>query len=161
MRGIVSVQFLAAFNIFLGGDSELSRDAMSELFHNLSWQALTNDNDRYQIQFNAISVLVQSINQRLQRQVMNHRRKTKDVNSQITDALLSNVTSQNKTETENLEDKIVKDIINQDQTDYGRSSPRPTIKTEEEIDNDIIQENKDFLKTELAKNERDIQITIR
>ena len=36
MRGIVSVQFLAALNFFLRGDSELSRDAMSELFHNLS-----------------------------------------------------------------------------------------------------------------------------
>ena len=39
MRGIASLQFLAALNIFLGGDSKLSGDAMSELFHNLSWQA--------------------------------------------------------------------------------------------------------------------------
>ena len=45
MQGLVSVQFLAAFNRFLGGDSEVSRNAMSEFFHNLSWQALTNDND--------------------------------------------------------------------------------------------------------------------
>ena len=43
MQGIVSLQFLAAFNRFLGGDAEVSRDAMSEFFHNLSWQALTND----------------------------------------------------------------------------------------------------------------------
>ena len=56
MRGIVSVQFLAAFNIFFGGDSELSREAMCKLFHNLSWQALTNNNDRCQIQFDAISI---------------------------------------------------------------------------------------------------------
>ena len=80
LRGIVSVQFLAALNIFLGGDSELSRDAMSELFHNLSWQALTSDNDRYQIQFDTISTLTQSINQRLQRLVMEHRRQTKNLN---------------------------------------------------------------------------------
>ena len=39
MQGIVSVQFLAAFNRFLWGDTEVSRDAISELFHNLSWQA--------------------------------------------------------------------------------------------------------------------------
>ena len=81
IRGIVSVQFLAALNIFLGGNSEESRDAMSELFHNLSWQALTNDNDRYQIQFDAVSILVRSINQRLQRHVMENRRKTKDINN--------------------------------------------------------------------------------
>ena len=89
MRGIVSVQFVAAFNIFCGGDSELSREAMSELFHNLSWQALTNDNDRYQIQFDAISMLMQSINQRLQRHVMEHRRKTKNVDNQILEQLLT------------------------------------------------------------------------
>ena len=42
-QGVTSVQFLAAFNRFLGGDREFSRDALSEFFHNLSWQALTND----------------------------------------------------------------------------------------------------------------------
>ena len=36
MQGIVGVQFLAAHNRFLGGDIEVSRNAMSELFHNLS-----------------------------------------------------------------------------------------------------------------------------
>ena len=39
MQGLTSVQFLAAFNRFLGGDKEISRNAMSEFFHNLSWQA--------------------------------------------------------------------------------------------------------------------------
>ena len=47
MQGVTSVQFLAAFNKFLGGDKEISRNAMSEFFHNLSWQALTNDNILY------------------------------------------------------------------------------------------------------------------
>ena len=58
MRGLVSMQLLVALNIFLGGEIEISGAAMSELFHSLSWQALTNDNDRHQIEFNAISVLV-------------------------------------------------------------------------------------------------------
>ena len=39
MQGLTSVQFLAAFNQFLGSDKEISRKAMSEFFHNLSWQA--------------------------------------------------------------------------------------------------------------------------
>ena len=68
MQGVVSLQFLAAFNEFLGGDTEVSRDAMSELFHNLSWQALTNDNDSIQVQFEALTTLVQSINHLLQRE---------------------------------------------------------------------------------------------
>ena len=32
MQGLTSVQFLAAFNRFLGGNREVSRNAMSEFF---------------------------------------------------------------------------------------------------------------------------------
>ena len=62
MQGITSVQFLAAFNRFLGGNVELSRNAMNEFFHNMSWQALTNDNDSVKIKFEAITDLVKNIN---------------------------------------------------------------------------------------------------
>ena len=54
MQGVTSVQFLAAFNSFLGGNVELSRNAMNEFFHNLSWQALTNDNDSVKIKFETL-----------------------------------------------------------------------------------------------------------
>ena len=36
MSGLVGVQFLAALNRYLGGEIEISRNAMSEYFHNLS-----------------------------------------------------------------------------------------------------------------------------
>ena len=67
MQGLVSVQFLAAFNRFLGEDKEISRNAMSEFFHNLSWQALTNDNDSIKVEFSAIAELVKSINHLIQK----------------------------------------------------------------------------------------------
>ena len=67
MQGLTSVQFLAAFNKFLGGDKEISRNAMSEFFHNLSWQVLTNENDSIKIEFTAITELVKSINLLLQK----------------------------------------------------------------------------------------------
>ena len=67
MQGLTSVQFFAAFNRFLGGDKEISRNAMREFFHNLSWQALTNDNDFIKIEFTAITELVKSINLLLQK----------------------------------------------------------------------------------------------
>ena len=60
MQGIVSMQFLVAFNRFLGGDKEISRNAMSELFHDLLRQALTNDNDSIMPQFDAIAALVKN-----------------------------------------------------------------------------------------------------
>ena len=64
MTDIVGAQFLAALNRFLGGDIEVSRNAMSELFHNLSWQDLTNDNDSIILEFDAIGALVRDVNNR-------------------------------------------------------------------------------------------------
>ena len=75
MQGLTSVQFLAAFNKFLGGDKEISRNAMSEFLHNLSRQALTNENDSIKIEFTAITELVQSINLLLQKKYTNLKEK--------------------------------------------------------------------------------------
>ena len=50
MRGLVCVQILAGFNTFLGSDSKLFKTTMSELFHNLSIQALTVEDGTIQIQ---------------------------------------------------------------------------------------------------------------
>ena len=75
MQGLVSVQFLPAFNKCLGGDKEISRNAMSEFFHNLLWQALTKDNDSIETEFEAITELVKSINHLLQNKSTNQKRK--------------------------------------------------------------------------------------
>ena len=75
MQGLTSVQFLAAFNRFLGGDKEISRDAMSEFFHNLPWQALRNDNDSVKIKFEAITELVKSINSLLQQKIYESKKR--------------------------------------------------------------------------------------
>ena len=64
------MQFLAAFNIFLGGDPILSKNATSELFHNLYWQALSNDYDKVKIQFSLIAVLVKNIDYMLEKKLM-------------------------------------------------------------------------------------------
>ena len=44
-RGLVCVQFLAALNVFLGGNKIISKNAMTEFFHNLSMQALNEMED--------------------------------------------------------------------------------------------------------------------
>ena len=76
MQGVVSFHFLATFNRFLGEDKEISRDAMSEFFHNLSWQVLTNDNDSVQVKFEVANELVKSINHLIQKQVYETKKKT-------------------------------------------------------------------------------------
>ena len=52
--GLVLVQFLATLDINFGSDKTVSRNAMTEFFHNLSLQALTRDDDRINIKFDAI-----------------------------------------------------------------------------------------------------------
>ena len=60
-EGLVLTQFLAAFNIFMGGDKTISKNAMSEFFHNLSMQTLSRDDDRINIKVDAIEELHESI----------------------------------------------------------------------------------------------------
>ena len=57
-----------------------------------------------------------------------------------------------------MEEKVVDDIINNNQTDYTPYFQIPALKTEDEIDNDRIEQNKQFLEGEPTKNERDFEI---
>ena len=66
---LVSTQFLAAFNIFIGGNKTISKNAISEFFHNLSMQALSRDDDRIDIKFDAIKELNKSIKKLLKDEV--------------------------------------------------------------------------------------------
>ena len=59
-HGLASTQFLAAFNIFIGGNKTISKNAMSEFFHNLSMQALSREGDRIKIKSDAITELGKS-----------------------------------------------------------------------------------------------------
>ena len=59
--GLISVQFLSALNIYFGGDKYTSQNVMSEYLHNLSLQALTIDDDRWEIQFYEIEKLADDL----------------------------------------------------------------------------------------------------
>ena len=55
---------MAALNIFLGGNSKISKDAMSEFFNNLLMQDLITSDDSVLIKFNSISQLVKDFNKK-------------------------------------------------------------------------------------------------
>ena len=107
MQGVVSVQFLAAFNRFLGGDKEISRNALSEFFHNLSWQALTNDNDSVQVKFEAATELVKNINRLLQQQIYDNKRKTMEIGKKIVEQLNNKEKETVKSEIEKVEERLL------------------------------------------------------
>ena len=54
-RGIFCVYFLVALNIHLGDEKIISKNAMSEFYHNLSMQALSKSNGKIFINFVAIN----------------------------------------------------------------------------------------------------------
>ena len=53
-NGLLYVHFLAALNVHLDGDKMISKNAMSEFFHNLSKKALSKSDDTIVIKFDAI-----------------------------------------------------------------------------------------------------------
>ena len=63
--GLVSVQFLGTLNIFIRGDKILSKNEMSEFFHNLSMQALSEDDNSVRISFNHIRELCDNLKELL------------------------------------------------------------------------------------------------
>ena len=134
----------------MGGDREFSRDALSEFFHNLSWQALTNDNDSVQVKFEAATELVKNINHLLQKQIYENKKKTMEIGKKIVEQLNSKEKETVRTEMEKVEDNIVDDIISNDQTNY--------IPEYIEIDQDRLEWNKNFLETEIAKREHDFKM---
>ena len=58
MRGLVSIQALAALNIYLGGKAEISRQTLTEFLHNISHQTLNKDNDNIFMQFDRMAELM-------------------------------------------------------------------------------------------------------
>ena len=44
-KRLVSIQALAALNINLGGNKVISKNALTEFLHNLTFQALSKEND--------------------------------------------------------------------------------------------------------------------
>ena len=58
MRGLVSIQALAALHVYLCGNAEISRQALTDFLHNMSHQALNKDNNNIFIQFDRTAELI-------------------------------------------------------------------------------------------------------
>ena len=84
-RGLVSVQFFAALNIFFGGIMELSKNAMTEHSSNLSMQGLSKTNDTILLDFTQIENLAANINSLLKIRTDFFKRKKKERKKEIGD----------------------------------------------------------------------------
>ena len=57
-RALVSIQALAALNLHFGGDKTISKNALSDFLHNMSFQALSKENDNIYLNFGNVGELI-------------------------------------------------------------------------------------------------------
>ena len=60
-KTLVLIQALAVLNIHYGGNRTVSKNALTEVLHNLTFQALSKENDEIYLSFNYIGELVLDI----------------------------------------------------------------------------------------------------
>ena len=99
--GIAAVHFLAALNIFFGGEKNLSQDVMTELLHNLSYQALNFENTKVNIKFDQIIKLNKNLKSLI-----------RDVDrSNINTITFADAVDETKDKIELMEEELVNDVL--------------------------------------------------
>ena len=149
--GLAAVQFIAALNIYFGGDKELSRNVMSEFFHNMSLQALTIDDDNIVIGFDEIIELNKNLKSLIREDDRNDI-EIIDVQEQQFDEI--------KDKNQLIEEEVVNNIINNVQIEYPSDNQYLSFpNTPSEISKETDENNKIDQKAHDAFNERDTQIS--
>ena len=147
--GIALVQFLAALNVFLEGDKNLSKNVMSEFLHNLSLQALSIDDDKIEMQFYEI----EDLSRKIKYLMRDNRRYEIEVNEE-------NKINNEIVESERDRMETVKDNINSNEKfEYPIENFKVMPDTTEEIIERSNREKMEKEKTEKALNERDEEIS--
>ena len=110
------------------------------------------------MQFDAVGELIHTINTQLS--IQTNRERINAIRTGINFENLMNDNFQDKTKTvqETVEENLVNDIINGDNTNYRPGYTFTQPKTEQEITDLNRQDNINFIESELAKNARDFEI---
>ena len=151
-HGLVSINALAALNMYHGGMSTVSKNAMSEFLHNMSYQALNIENDEIFIKFNGIAQLINDNNETL------IERNNQSI--QISDVMNTNILNEinnykfifdvpTEMEIQDNVDKMIKKEI-KPPSPPPRYTPPPELMDKIEIDNLRQQLNEEFLRTAIT-----------
>ena len=87
VKGLVSIHTLAALNIYFGRDRTISQTAYGEFMNNLTYQALSQENDTIFMSFNECISLLHSIVNSLNNKEKREFEITAKINEQIKDKL--------------------------------------------------------------------------
>ena len=150
--GLAAVQFISALNVFFGGNKELSRNVMSEFFHNLSLQALTIDDDNINIEFHEIIEL----NKNLKALIRDDERNDIEI---VDNYFQKENFEEEKDEIQLIEEEVVSNILNNSKIEHPNENFSSLPNTPEEILHEINQNKKIDEKLEKAVNQRDREIS--
>ena len=109
-HGLVCVQFLAALNVFLGGDKIILKNTVSECSHDLSMQALNEMDNRVKAKFDAIN----DLNKNIYNLLIVEANKFKTLPKEI---WMGNF-ADHKTENQKFEDDVVRNILYDFKVEY-------------------------------------------
>ena len=152
MSRLVSVHFLAAINIYFGGNKALSKNVMSEFFHNFSMHALSISDDSIVLKFDALKRLNKNINDLIDTNI--YVQKKGAVISEIQNLDPPTIVGDKPTINNKIESIIVKEILNDEQpptvvgsdnVDNGVSDI-PLVKVAEKIEPEIVNFGEDNFK---------------
>ena len=140
-RGLVCTQFKAALNIFLAGDPNISKDGMSEFFHNLLMPAQSKSDDIFLIKFDSISLYVKNINEMFQKNFFQFKKETLRIQDKLNEEMYKKILNTSKTDIELIEEKITHSVVNDIKIDYSDKGDFRMPQTAEQIEKNRIKES--------------------
>ena len=144
LSGLSSFQALCALNIYLGGSKEVSGLAYSEFLQNMTYQALSQENESIPLSFSSCFKLGHSIVTALNNLVTEQQYLFSDIADRVKDAL--EVTFKIKEEES-------ENFIDNNKESPLTSTPLPS---KQQIKQIYEQEKEDYLKTAIEINAEDL-----
>ena len=145
----------AALNIFLGSDSKISKDALSEFFHNLLVQTLIKSNDSVLIKFDTSSLLVKNTDEIFQKKVFEFKKENLKIQEKLNEEMYEKNLNTSKTDIELIEENITDSIVKNMKINYQNEDDFPMPQTTEQINKDKIKEEIEYLEMDLKMQSRD------
>ena len=145
-HGLVSVQFLSALHLFFGGDVELSKDTITELYKNLSLRVLRAEQ---QIDFDKIFDLTGHRNFKVKRSILANIDDQNEAIRTSNKNIKGRYEFTKKTSNEDsFEDQIVENILKYEPYEHKKvETPyvAPTVVDATTIEGQVNKEIDDFL----------------
>ena len=141
--GIAAVHFLAGLNIFFGGAKSLSQNVMTELLHNLSYQALNFENTKVNIKFDEVIKLNKNLKSLI-----------RDVDrSNIETVTFEDAVDETKDKVEAIEEEVVDNVLSNKKLAFPSDFKPPMPNSLTQIQNDTEKMKAIKRKTDESLNE--------